>query len=331
MFIDKRLGGVPRYFFDRPKDWGMRVPETIRKSIVFFGRKVKSGDEERPRFFGTGFFVGVPSQKRTGVVFLYIVTAKHIARSLDKGDWFMRVNRMGGGMLDVKGTPEHKIFFHPTEPERVDVAVIGFEHSLWEQIDADHIPESMFLDDRNMEEYSIGAGDEVFMSGMFGYLPGREQMLPIVRTGTVALIPSAGELVPVNIDEKIVQSEVYLIEARSIGGLSGSPVFVRSTIGMSVGTRKDGDLSTYRRQLAQVPGDYFLFGLVHGHWDVFPDEKNDVQPSSPLPNSPTAVNMGIAKVIPAKKIREALYNPELNNQRDEQDQKAFNENPCTID
>jgi hypothetical protein len=41
--------------------------------------------------------------------------------------------------------------------------------------------------------------------------------------------------------------------------------------------------------------------------------------------------MGIAKVIPAKKIREALYNPELNNQRDEQDQKAFNENPCTID
>jgi hypothetical protein len=58
-------------------------------------------------------------------------------------------------------------------------------------------------------------------------MTGRKRNIPIVRTGNISMIPS--EKVPgIQIRRgESVESEVYLIEARSVGGLSGSPVFIR--------------------------------------------------------------------------------------------------------
>lgn len=58
-------------------------------------------------------------------------------------------------------------------------------------------------------------------------------------------------------------------------------------------------------------------GLVHGHWEIPAEQKND------LANlEDRLVNMGIAIVVPAKKIMEVLNQPKLREERlriDEED------------
>ena len=91
--------------------------------------------------------------------------------------------------------------------------------------------------------------------------------------------------------------EAYLAEGRSIGGLSGSPVFVRNTVKMPTQTA-DGKPS-YIAGLGQS----HLLGLVHGHWHL-PVSFSATEQSE-------AVNMGVSIIVPAKKILETLHNPEL--------------------
>jgi len=97
--------------------------------------------------------------------------------------------------------------------------------------------------------------------------------------------------------------EAYLAEGRSIGGLSGSPVFVRNTVNMPVQTAK-GKLTNISGL-----GGLHLLGLMHGHWDVPISFANAEEGE--------AVNMGVSIVIPAKKILETLYHPELVAMREE--------------
>jgi hypothetical protein len=98
-------------------------------------------------------------------------------------------------------------------------------------------------------------------------------------------------------------SDAYLIEGRSIGGLSGSPVFVRNTITIP-GINEAGQVT----QVAGL-GQAHLLGLVHGHWDMPVD-------FSEFGKTET-VNMGITIVIPAKKILEILFSPALVELRNE--------------
>ena len=109
--------------------------------------------------------------------------------------------------------------------------------------------------------------------------------------GNIAMMPD--ELVPT----KIGNIEAYLIEARSIGGLSGSPAFVRETSHIGL-------------------GPVYLFGLMHGHWDIPPESKNDID----YIESNKTVNLGIAIVVPAKKILEVLNQPRLLDMRRQGDQ-----------
>ena len=92
---------------------------------------------------------------------------------------------------------------------------------------------------------------------------------------------------------KIVEGEIegnslaFLIEARSTGGLSGSPVFVFK------------DTSIY------------LLGLMHGHWDLKVGSIVDTLEIDAVNQQAERVNMGIANVVPAQFIRETLEQPDL--------------------
>ena len=62
---------------------------------------------------------------------------------------------------------------------------------------------------------------------------------------------------------------MYLVEARSIGGMSGSPVFVRQTLSMQI-ARKSGPAVT-----GFMPGTgETLLGMAEGHWDIREEEIN---------------------------------------------------------
>jgi hypothetical protein len=98
--------------------------------------------------------------------------------------------------------------------------------------------------------------------------------------------------------------DAYLIESRSIGGLSGSPVYVRRTLGLPhPQTDPDG-----RREMLFGAGRFFLLGLAHGHWDIKESELNKF---TYVQDAKRGVNMGIAIVVPASKIIETLDHPRL--------------------
>jgi hypothetical protein len=293
----------------------MRVPEPIRKNVVFLGRRLQKGNEEEVRFVGTGFFVMVPS-RFPDRGYLYLVTARHVVDILTLGDWVMRVNTRTGGCVDFWGNKDHKWWFHPTEEDRTDVAVTTIKAT--EELDFRALPLSIFVADEDMKsETGIGPGDEVFLTGLFNRMRGRSRNMPIVRMGNVAMIPDPGELVPgVRIGRsRVVDAEAYLIEARSMGGVSGSPVFVRRTVSQfdPVSTRGGQPKVTH----CLVYGEFFLLGLMNGHWDIDPMEKNDPDPV--LGRRDGSVNLGIAVVVPSNKIRESLYHPELVALREQQE------------
>lgn len=82
-----------------------------------------------------------------------------------------------------------------------------------------------FASDRFLQENQIGPGDELFLPGLFSPHKEESRNIPIIRTGTIAAMNE--EPVPVELPGKIkVLMDAYLAECRSIGGLSGSPVFV---------------------------------------------------------------------------------------------------------
>jgi hypothetical protein len=97
-------------------------------------------------------------------------------------------------------------------------------------------------------------------------------------------------------------ADVYLIEARSIGGLSGSLVAVRPPLRYAIEMPK-GSTAVF-----DAIGSMKLFGLMHGHWDVKESKMNDTKIEHDRKHG---VNMGIGIVVPAIKILETINQPGL--------------------
>jgi hypothetical protein len=164
---------------------------------------------------------------------------------------------------------------------------MGFPH------DCDHLvlPYSLAVNDHIMKEHEIGIGDEVFITGLFHHHYGISKNIPILRVGNLACVDEE------KISTKYGSMAAYLIEARSIGGLSGSPVFLNLGVTRTIGGR-------VTRAVGGGPV-YFLLGLIHGHYDA---DQNDVdihsQDSFSL--SPPQINMGIAVCVPFHSIDEVI-------------------------
>jgi hypothetical protein len=101
MFLDDRLANTPRWFFARPADWKMRIPEILRKSVVFLGRFLNTGPTEDSRLTGTGFFVSVPS-RHSDRFFVYLVTARHVSAGFFEKPFGIRINRVDGTAVCVQ-------------------------------------------------------------------------------------------------------------------------------------------------------------------------------------------------------------------------------------
>jgi hypothetical protein len=261
----------------------MRIADGIVKSVGFI-----SCDTDPLRYAGTAFIVQVPVDENSGC--LHLVTAKHVADAVG-ADFVIGFNGKDGRPLFVRngGVPW---YFHPTESDSVDAAILPFASSRIHDYDISPIPVQILADDARIKEYDIGLGDEIFSVGLFTRYFGLTTLIPIVRTGNIAMMPK--EPVPRG---GYGLAEAYLAEGRSIGGLSGSPVFCRNTVKMP-GVNEQGQL----KHVAGV-GQIHLLGLVHGHWEL----PMDFSESDKF----EAVNMGVSIVIPAKKILEILYSPAL--------------------
>jgi hypothetical protein len=223
-------------------------------------------------------------------VLAHLVTAKHVAKKIEADEGVIAMNGKDGEPLFLRTT--QRWFYHPTEEDSVDVAVMQFGSSRFKEYDIDPIPETVFVTDQKIADYDIGLGDELVIIGLFNQFYGRTEVIPLVRTGNIAMMPK--DKVPI---KNFGLMEAYLAEGRSIGGLSGSPVFVRHTIKMPMLT------ADKKPAFMAGLGGAHLLGLVHGHWDL-PVSFSDTQQVE-------MVNMGVSIIVPAKKILETLYHPEL--------------------
>jgi hypothetical protein len=266
----------------------MRVDDEILECVVFLGVKDMHGRYSQR---GTGFLFG----REVGMddhEAMYLGTARHVIDMILSVSAdaliYIRINRMDG-TSEIIPSSASAWHFHSDPNVDLAVAIVAINP---DQYDFLMIPEAMIASEDVIAREDIGIGDDVFLVGLFSNHHGSNRNLPILRSGTLSAMPH--EPVMVSSPGGIVPMDAYLVEARSIGGLSGSPVFVRTD-----GMRGNKCSPSLR---------FWLLGVMRGHWDTQFQLSDAVVPNDILGE---AVNMGMSIVIPSSKLIDITDNPQL--------------------
>ena len=264
----------------------MKIPDAVRKTVGFVAYENKISGQIIPA--GSCFFIGHDPKDGTSTsAKVYVATAAHVISALNsKGakEVVLRLNKKSDGLESIR-IPIEKWFTHPTD-KNIDVAI--YEMGIPAEYDHLVIPMSMCVDEKKMADHEIDLGDEVFVSGMFRFHQGKNRNIPIIRTGNLAALK----------EEKIWTADYgeidgYLIESRSTGGLSGSPVFLNlgqvRVLGGELKVRKEGP-------------HILLLGLIHGHFQLRGDDPAD----APRNTFVDVINAGITIVVSVDSIRETI-------------------------
>lgn len=271
----------PSYVWD-VVEGKMRVPDRLLTCVVFIGL----GDSESFVPLGTGFLTYTATE---GFNFQQVITARHVVEGVNAKNICIRVNTKDGRVAHLQ-TSAWK--FHPDQsidlaacPTHIPPEDFGIIHM---HVDRECVTPEI------IEDEQIGVGDDVFMAGMFTRHLGDVMNRPIVRIGTIAAMASE--------DEKIYTPRghisAYLIEARSIAGLSGSPVFVHMA---PLRPMPDGAVRMSEKKM-----HYFL-GVIQGHF-VTRDPQETISEDDEAPGD---MSTGIGVVIPSERVKEIIDLPEF--------------------
>lgn len=298
----------------------MRVSENIKSCLGFLITKSNVSKKIAPRYEGTAFFVTVPSETYPTDKYCYLVTAKHVVfddNGKPLGNMWLRLNTVDGRRDDIRLTGE----WIPSENKDVDVAVMSIEppsedYYQWRELP--YLPPEQrsegafnsFADEAIIDEWRIGIGDELIVAGLFSERTGNKRNIPVVRSGIIAAMPEEPlELEMIRNGEKVkVTFNAYLAELRSIGGLSGSPVFV--TMERMRKKQKVFYLSM-NSLIDSLNYTSFLLGMIRGHWD-YEKQKSFI---GLVGKDVEQVNLGMAYVTPIQDVIDVLYGDKMKEQR----------------
>jgi hypothetical protein len=245
---------------------------------------------------GTGFVVSVPSATVPDRHFFYVVTASHV---IEGGANVVRLN-------DRAGTTR-AIAIDPDDWEHLpndDVAIAGLPVDPIVD-DWKSIPTEMFVTREIIEEFDIGPGDEVFMCGRFSGQEGADRNTPSVRLGSIAQMDAPGR------HPRGFTQEGLLVEMRSLSQYSGSPVIVYVP----------------RATPRPKPAARFYWGRLGLDWGHIPYEELVRDTNREALKGETAgwhvrTNSGMARVLPAWRIREHLESESFSEGRAKVDREA---------
>lgn len=292
------LASIERYTLGSliEENWGgvtVRLSVDARKSVVFFG--VPSEKPGEIEYGATGFLV---SYTLEGLNFTYLVTCRHAAEALAKWEdtgFVIRVNlNVGGSYL----LPVTNIVWYVHPDPTVDLAVvpIGLDITRFDVkfLKIESIPRDI------LNGINVLPGDPINLVGLFKLRAGAKKNIPIVHTGNIAALPDADEKVPLTNPNtgKQVDVEGYLVEAQTLRGLSGAPVFIHEMVDLSFTKTTDGI----------VPKAYAgckLLGMYLGAWDAKP---GDVLAKDRTLVGETRVPVGVGIALPGERIRELIMN-----------------------
>lgn len=275
----------------------MRVNDRMMHLIVYVGH-AGTGPFVA---YGTGFLM---VKQLNDFMFQHIVTAKHVIDAIPGNTVHIRVNNHEGKARVIETTRAHWLS-HPNPA--IDVAVC-----------ASRIPQDQYaighfdIEDRAFvyrpqpgNQHVFCIGDPVQVMGMFVKRMGEAANLPILRTGTIAAMPV----------EKIHTTygfhHAYLIEVRSIDGLSGSPV---------IAIPEPTQVFDGKWGLADKPNPK-LIGMLLGHDNTYnPHDRVEIaSPGNDKSGSEVIVpmNTGIGIVLPVEYVAEAIDQPALQKLRED--------------
>lgn len=277
----------------------MQIPPELKNNVVFLG--VMDGDTYLPK--ATGFIVG--THMKYGTV-LQLVTAEHVVVGLrNKGheQVYLRTH-----LPNLDPQPISLLdnwYFHPdAERNPADVAVCPISFRGFGDDEVVVLDPEAFVTPKNIESREWGVGDEIVVVGLFRNHYGRRKNIPLVRIGSLAALPDE----PVKTRWGFI--EAYLVELHSIGGLSGSPVYIHHP---PFRIDKDG------KPQVITGARLNLLGLMQGHFDIPTLNEDSVVEDD---NEGGSINTGVGVVVPAHKILETINHPDLYARREALDTRA---------
>jgi hypothetical protein len=291
----------PDPFFAERDFYTVNIISEALKTVAFLG--IKKDGKFVPR--ATCFFVNYTD---CGHRFLHLVTAEHVISGLllRGHQIWLRVNVDGPKGVIEAPIAADSFRFHPeNEQEPTDVAVCPFSDVFDDHegrfnlavraMSLDVDDEVGFSPTDEFWKENIGLGAEIGIIGLFRSHYGTNQNIPVVRVGNISALP--GEPIFTKYAGHI---KAYLVEARSIAGLSGSPVLVIPDSAVLLA-------KLIAKQKIPKQG-CALLGLMHGHFDV-PNLNEDVVTDDDAPERGVHTGMGV--VIPLNKIIETIKHPDF--------------------
>jgi len=187
----------------------MTVSPFILNAAAFIGKDGQQGFIP----FGTCFFLEISEEQSS---FVYAITCRHLVGQATH----LRLGR--------KNKPPMLIDVQPNAwlcPDgSTDLAIVPFDSARW---DADSDLRIAFISVPSAvwstpppTNFFMAPGAELVIPSLFTPHPGELDNIPILRRATIAAMPRE----PLRYASPVYPS--YLIESRSLGGSSGSPVFV---------------------------------------------------------------------------------------------------------
>lgn len=158
------------------------------------------------------------------------------------------------------------------------------------------------------QHFEVQVTDDVAILGLFAPHHGKQSMIPVARLGTIAALSDTRETITATTSRgRIIEGiEAHLLEIRSIGGVSGSPVFAFKPASPA------WDTSTY-----DVPSKMFLFGMISGHFPYTERVSSDNTRATDevSPSGDRILNAGIAYATPVSKIVSEIHAIDLENHK----------------
>jgi hypothetical protein len=268
-----------------------RINDQLLESVIYLYPSVEAANKGISAG-GTGFLVGVTSEKDVDRIYVYAVTNSHVIR--EGKSTVIRLNTQKRDIATATLAPDDWI--HHIDGD--DVAVAGLSGN-FDALKIKCISSQMFLSKEIVAKHNIGPGDETFMCGRFVSHDGKQQNTPSVRFGNISMMPLEAVIHP-----RGHEQESFLVETRSLSGYSGSPVFVYL---------EHATARPFEEAIPLVRGEVgpWLLGIDWAHMSTYEKVKEKDRITDTSQGYIVGSNTGQMAVVPAWKLYDLLYDERL--------------------
>jgi len=278
---DDDVPGIPRQWLD---------------AIVYLYPSDEAADSGAP-YGASGFLMtvdpapGLPPASGH----LYVVTNAHV---IEGGCDVLRVNTHAGHHYTMPMSRDGW-FLHP-DGDDLALAPLGLNKALLRYT---YVPFEMAVPKVIMDDGHLGIGDEAFFIGRYVYRDGRASNTPAARFGAIAQV--GGD--PIFQKERGFRQESILVEAHSLSGFSGSPVFAYRGARFAPAEGDPNRASI----IPQVGTRVYLLGVDWGSDPWTADVLDKGTHEAVEPGQYVQASSGMSMIVPAWKLRGALDHPDL--------------------